>query len=376
MAVLTGEARILAANRPFAALFRLTPAQLEGSSLLELARNDPAELQAYLRSASGSGQWIIGQLLLPSSAGAAGEYRAECARLQPAGSGQPAPLLLRLQAKPKAVTQFQILNDQIQALQREIVERRKAQQEILRLNAELEERVRERTAELEESNQELRAFAHTIAHDLRAPLRGMRGFAEILDDEFGTILPPEARDYTRRIAGAADNMHRLLDDLLGYTQVSLMDAVLEPVNWDDVAERTLQLLGSEIVRVHASVDVRYPLGSVRGHGVLMQHALANLLSNALKFAKPGEVPRVRLFGERRDDRLRLSVQDEGIGIPPQYHSRIFKIFERLENTSGAGSGIGLAIVQRGVLRMGGALGVESSPGQGSLFWIELSALQP
>ena len=278
---------------------------------------------------------------------------------------------------------------------------RKLQEEILRhLNEALEQRVRERTAEVTEINQTLEAaqaelrgyadalehkvaertaalelsvksleqFCYTIAHDLRAPLRAMSGFTTTLLDDFGKLLPEEGHEYARRIAKAAERMDHLIRDLLAYGRINSAEL---PLRQTDAAAIVQDFANSPEAR-HAKIRINGPLPMVLANPTALDQILKNLLSNAMKFVAPGQRPEVRVFArEPKPGWARICVQDNGIGIEPHYHDRIFRVFERLTAAPYPGTGIGLAIVQKGMERMGGCVGVESAPGKGSCFWIEL-----
>jgi PAS domain S-box-containing protein len=258
---------------------------------------------------------------------------------------------------------------------RDISERKKAEDEIRRLNATLEERVKLRTAELSRALSELESFTNTIAHDLRAPLRTMRGFSEVLLEGSESSLGPEAKDAARRIFEGAKRMDDLTKDLLAYGRVAQAPIEPEDVDLDQVAHELLRTFEGEIRSSSASVKVARPLGRARGSRTLLSQALGNLFSNACKFVPPDKHPEVEVGSERRNGRLRVWVRDRGIGIEPRYQDKLFKMFERLEPGKYPGTGIGLAIVQKAAERMGGRAGVESEPGTGSRFWIEIPACE-
>jgi signal transduction histidine kinase len=236
----------------------------------------------------------------------------------------------------------------------------------------LEERVKERTRKLEERNEELEAFAYTVAHDLRAPIRAMHGFSDALLEDFGDVLGYRGRDYAKRVVDAARRMDALVRDLLEYSQIVRGDIVLAPVELTGVVRGVIANEEEEIRLSGAEVAVDGPLPTVLGHQATLSQAVLNLVGNALKFVPPGKTPRVRISAERRDTWTRLWVADNGLGIAPEQQEMIFRVFERLHRREDyPGTGIGLAIVRKGVERMGGRSGVESTPGTGSRFWIEL-----
>ena len=236
---------------------------------------------------------------------------------------------------------------------------------------ELEERVRQRTAELDNSNQELDAFAYSIAHDLRAPLRAMHGFADAVLEDYASKLDESGRDYLKRIIKSAKNMDALIQDLLAYSRISREKTELEGVMLADTVQETLADLHAEIEATKAKIDVSVPPLTVLAHRATLRTVFLNLVSNALKFMAPGETPWVRIWATSRDGMIDISVRDNGIGIAQEHRERIFNVFERLHGAEAyPGTGIGLSIVKKGLARMQGEVSVESGE-EGSTFLIRL-----
>jgi len=262
----------------------------------------------------------------------------------------------------------------------------------------LEKRVEERTSSLQETISELETFSYTIAHDLRAPVRAMNGYCEVLLEDFEDTLPPEARRIVEKVERASSRMEMLTRDLLEFSKVSRQEVVLSRVEIEPLIEE-LDVLVKPSVRL--ALTIHAPLPPVRAHKGLLQHVLSNLIDNAVKFVPPQSAPKITISAELvpqgspntrsrklifsstepapheaefSSNQVRIWVQDEGIGIPREVHQKIFGIFERgAASDLYPGTGIGLAIVVRAMQRMGGTCGVESEPGKGSRFWLDLPA---
>lgn len=265
----------------------------------------------------------------------------------------------------------------IDGLLEDITERRQAEEAIRDLNQTLEQRVQQRTAELEEVNRELEGFAYTVAHDLQEPVRSLQGLTHALEEDHGTRLEEAGRDCARRIGTTAARMDGQIRDLLAYSQLARADIRLQPLRLDAVVKEVLSQLTTEVQERQAQVAVEESLPqALASHSTLVQ-VIRNLLTNALKFVAPGVRPEIRLRTEGRPGQVRLWVEDNGIGIATENHKKVFHLFERLHGVEVyPGSGIGLAIVRRGVERMGGRVGVESELGKGSRFWLELDTPRP
>jgi two-component system CheB/CheR fusion protein len=266
----------------------------------------------------------------------------------------------------------------IQCNIRDITERKKMEDALRQALAQLgdraghlEQAVTGRTAELLATNKQLQAFVYSIAHDLRAPLRAMQGFSAMLVEEAGPTLSETGRNFGNRIGAAALFMDALLTDLLSFSVIAQRRVELTSVNLEGVVQFVLSRFEKEIQEKNARVETVGPWPEVLGHDSTLNQVLVNLVANALKFAAPNVPPLVRLRAEEHGEFIRVWVEDNGIGIPVDHQGQIFKLFTRLHGEKYPGTGIGLAIVEKGIERMGGRAGVESTPGQGSRFWVEL-----
>ncbi len=254
---------------------------------------------------------------------------------------------------------------------REALER--SAREIQELNAGLERRVAERTAELTDKNQELEAFVHSIAHDLRAPLRAIDGFSGILEEEHAAGLGDEGRRLLARVRGGARRMDRLLRDLVEYARAGSAGLRHERVDLGELARSAFE----DVVPADSRGRFRFEVGElpvVRGDAALLRVVLRNLLANAVKAtaARPGTCVEVR--GRIEAAQVVCEVVDDGVGFDPAHAGRLFRVFERLHAGEGdAGTGIGLAIVRRIVERHGGSVRAEGRPGQGATFTFSLPA---
>jgi PAS domain S-box-containing protein len=264
----------------------------------------------------------------------------------------------------------------------DISARKLAEVEREQANQILEQRVQERTAELEAANQklvvanqDLETFTYSVSHDLREPLRAIQGFSTILQKP--ELEKERQQEYLQRIIKSVQSATTLIDDLLAYSRISLGELPLKPINLSSCVTEVLMNLEPELNQRQVTVQVEQPLGSVIGNRTLINQIITNLVTNAIKFVAPEVHPILRIRTEDTNNKTRLWIEDNGIGISEQYLERIFNVFTRLHSKEQyPGTGIGLAIVRKGAERMNASIGVESQPGQGSKFWIEFNSQLP
>lgn len=250
--------------------------------------------------------------------------------------------------------------------------RLKAEDGLRELTEELELRIARRTAELKEANRVLEDFAHSVSHDLRAPLRAVKGFAEIIAARHSDGLNEEARRYLEKILDASDRMEQLITDLLVYARLKKEETPVETVEISALLEEILPDFEAKGELEGAEIGVVPNLPIVRGNQTLLKQVFSNLIDNALKYRKESGKHVVKISAETCSGWATIYVSDNGIGIAPQYHEKIFNIFQRLHSRERyPGTGAGLAIARRAVEQSGGAIGVNSSPGEGSTFWVKL-----
>jgi PAS domain S-box-containing protein len=240
----------------------------------------------------------------------------------------------------------------------------------------LERMVNERTASLREAITQMEEFSYSVSHDLRAPVRAMQCYAEVLMEDYGAALDEHAKKYLNRIINGGARMDRLIQDILTYSRLSRREIKLRPIALDKLTREIVQQYTDAGLASAPEINVEGRLSNVIGHEASLSQAISNLLNNAVKFVAPGTQPKIRVRTERRDGDARLWVEDNGIGIKPEYQHRLFSVFERLHPEKNyEGTGIGLAIVRKAAERMGGRAGVESDGVNGSKFWIQLPAAE-
>jgi sensor domain CHASE-containing protein len=243
---------------------------------------------------------------------------------------------------------------------------------LVRANEDLEARVAARTAELAAINKELETFTYSVSHDLKAPLRGIDGYSRLLLEDHGDRLDDEGRLFLHNVRLGVTQMGQLIEDLLAYSRMERRELHGLALDLEPMMERLINEFHDDIQTSGAHLEL--DLGGLSVHadpdGLML--VLRNLLDNALKFHRPGEPPVIRIRAQAVDAVVRLSLQDQGIGFDMRFHDRMFEIFQRLQRAEDfPGTGVGLAMVRKAMLRLGGRIYAESQPGQGATFHLEL-----
>jgi PAS domain S-box-containing protein len=265
----------------------------------------------------------------------------------------------------------------VSKIARDVTERKRAQEALEHAQAqlkahadELEKTVLERTAELRERNAELEAFSYSLSHDLRAPLRTISNFTEFTLEDCRDKLGSHATNL-ERVLSASRRMDRLVIDVLAFTRVSWQEIKVETVDVESLV-RAIINERPDFQAPAAEIEIKSPLPPIKGHPASLTQCVTNLLGNAVKFVAKDVVPRIVIRSEITAEIVRLWFEDNGVGIDKAAQPVIFDMFRRAHNKPQyEGSGLGLAIVRKAIERMGGKVGVESEPGKGSRFWIEL-----
>ena len=264
-----------------------------------------------------------------------------------------------------------------QQLHQEIARRKAAEQTIRQLNESLEQKVLERTMRLKEVNRDLEAFSYSISHDLRTPLNSISSFASIIEEDHGDQLNHEGRSCLERIRNTAQRLIRLSEDLLNYSRLGRKAVRFELVDMKRLLQDIATEYKPQMTALNAEFALPEDLPVVQADQSLLEQIFENLLSNAIRYRKPDISLRVEVQCREENGSVVVQVSDNGIGIAPDYHEKIFKIFERLhDRREYPGSGVGRAIVKRAVDMLGGEVWVESSGKEGSTFCVRLPKTPP
>jgi PAS domain S-box-containing protein len=254
----------------------------------------------------------------------------------------------------------------------DISDKKNVEEELRNLNVQLESRIQDRTAKLEEANKELETFTYSVSHDLRAPLRGIDGYSNLLLEDYAAVLDNNGKKYLGNVRKAAQQMGTLIDDLLAYTRMERRELELASLDPREIIEALLAEFDGDIRARNAKVAVNVDCGAVRADRDALAMALRNLIGNALKFSQEAVQSTVEIGSGERPGYHQIWVRDNGIGFDMKYHNQIFTIFKRLERGEKyPGTGVGLAIVKKSMERIGGTAWAESEPGKGAVFFLEI-----
>ncbi|OGB25510.1 MAG: hypothetical protein A3I66_16140 [Burkholderiales bacterium RIFCSPLOWO2_02_FULL_57_36] len=256
----------------------------------------------------------------------------------------------------------------------DITARKLAEARILNLNIELEQRVAERTAQLEAANKELEAFSYLVSHDLKAPLRGIDGYSQLLEEDFHEALGEEGRTFVHSIRRGTAQMHELIEDLLAYSRLERRSVENAALDLPACIQSVMQGYAQEIAEHGVVLNINVPELTVHADRDGLAIVLRNMIDNALKFSRAARPPTVEIGARAEANKVILWVRDNGIGFNMKFHDRIFDIFNRLQRAEDyPGTGVGLALVRKAMQRMGGRVWADSTPGQGATFFLELRA---
>lgn len=262
------------------------------------------------------------------------------------------------------------------AIRADITTRKAAEETIQRLNADLEQRVKDRTMQLEAANRELEAFSYSVSHDLRAPLRAADGFSQALLEDYGAVLPEEGRRYLRTIRASAQHMGALIDDLLAFSRLSRLPLSRQPVDTLRLVREAWEELRA--LRADRQIEIRTgELPVCQGDPVLLKQVWLNLVSNALKYTGKRPAAVVEIGCLAASGPPVFFIRDNGTGFDMRHAGKLFGVFQRLHRAEDyEGTGVGLAIVQRIIQRHGGRVWAEATPDRGATFYFTLEGTKP
>ena len=247
-----------------------------------------------------------------------------------------------------------------------IFERRRATSELEKVHLKL----LERSKVLKKTIAELEAFSYSLSHDLRSPIRAIQSFVQIFMADHGSKVDDDGLALLTKVIGSTQRMDRMVLDLLAFTRLTHEPMQVEALNIEEVIQGIIRDR-AEFQSPQSEITIQSPMQKVMGNRASLGQCLTNLLDNAVKFVATGVMPKVQIYNEDAGALTRLCIKDNGVGISPDYQAQLFQMFQRFHGNKYPGTGIGLAIVRKAVERMEGNVGVDSQPGRGTCFWVEL-----
>ncbi|HZV34141.1 MAG TPA: ATP-binding protein [Verrucomicrobiae bacterium] len=386
------DGMILHCNRRFSEMVRLPMEKITGASWQPFFKADEQEAVASLMQHAGE-YGAKGEFTMQAADGSPLPVHLSVRALKLDGVESLAVIVTDIAELRKAHQALNTANEQLETrvqkrtgelakanevLRVEIAEHQATERALAEAEAkvrayagDLEQRIRERTADLRAKVAELEIFSYSVSHDLRAPLRAIQSFSQILLEECGPTLSADHAGYLRRVIAGAQHLDQLIQEVLIYSRTARGKLSFSHVQLDTLVRDTIQSY-SMFQPPAAEIVIEQPLPTVVAHEAMLTQCVSNLLGNAVKFVAPKTIPRVRIRPETMGKHARVWFEDNGIGVDPADHERIFNLFERVHaNNDYPGTGIGLSIVKKAIERMGGSVGVESKPGHGSRFYIQL-----
>ena len=297
-----------------------------------------------------------------------GTWVGECAFLN-RNNGREIPVMMALISHKAPSGEIEVFS----TISRDITERKRAEQEIQQLNAELEQRVTARTAQLQAANTDLENFSYSVSHDLRAPLRAIDSFAAILREDYAPRLDEEGLRLFKVVSDNAKKMGQLIDDILAFSRAGRFELHLTTLDMNALVQQVWQEL--EPQRAGRAIEFRVaPLLSASGDPAAIHQVLQNLLDNAVKFTRGREAAVIEVECHREGEENIYSIRDNGAGFGMAYVNKLFGLFQRLHGMEEfEGTGVGLAIVKRFIMKHGGRVWAEGKTGEGATFWFTLPA---
>jgi len=371
--LVAGNGQIQAANRPALQVLGLPTESVYSQLLDRFVKNEHEQLKSYLQLCSGSKQPLAGRLSLVNRNNEVIAYRCDGAVLRPASAGSSALICLRCTPRQTSNNQFVLLNHKIDELNHEIMEHQYAEEQVRKLNEELEQRIDERTTELKIAYQNLESFSYSVSHDLRAPLRSINGFSQALLEDYADRLDVTGQDFLQRVCKSANRMEELIDDILELSRISQRRIKKETVSLSQLSCEIIEQLKDQEPDRRVEISIANGIDTY-GDAHLLRIVLDNLLNNSWKYTGKVESASIE-FGELRQDQQRIFfVKDNGAGFDMRYADKLFGAFQRLHTIDEfEGNGIGLATVQRIINRHGGRIWADSEVDKGATFYFTLAA---